>query len=89
MATAEVSLKPVNDLDVQTKGTMKALVYHGPGKLRGRTSRALPSSIRVMPLCGLPPRRFVAPIFTSSKVIFRRLPMDAFWAMRALGSSSR
>lgn len=33
MATAEVSLKPVNDHDVQTKGTMKALVYHGHGKI--------------------------------------------------------
>ena len=33
MATAEVSLKPVNDLDVQTKGTMKALVYHGHGQI--------------------------------------------------------
>ena len=33
MATAEVSLKPVNDHDVQPKGTMKALVYHGHGKI--------------------------------------------------------
>jgi alcohol dehydrogenase len=33
LATAEVSLNPVNDLDVQTKGTMKALVYHGHGKI--------------------------------------------------------
>jgi alcohol dehydrogenase len=33
MATAEVSMNPVNDLDVQTKGTMKALVYHGHGKI--------------------------------------------------------
>ena len=33
MATAEVSLKPVTDHDVQTKGTMKALVYHGRGKI--------------------------------------------------------
>jgi hypothetical protein len=33
MATAEVSLNPVNDLDEQTKGTMKAQVYHGHGKV--------------------------------------------------------
>ena len=33
MATAEMSLNPVNDLDAQAKGTMKALVYHGHGKI--------------------------------------------------------
>ena len=33
MTTAEVALKPVNDSDVHAKGTMKALVYHGHGKI--------------------------------------------------------
>jgi hypothetical protein len=32
MATAEVSLNPVNDLDVQTKLTMKALAFRRTGR---------------------------------------------------------
>jgi len=60
MATAEVSLNPVNDLDEQTKGTMKAQVVSRSWQgCMGGEAAPPPSSIRPMPLCGLPPRRLV------------------------------
>ena len=31
MATIELELKSTSDVNVRTRSTMKALVYHGPG----------------------------------------------------------
>jgi hypothetical protein len=89
MATAEVSLKPVTDHDVQTKGTMKALVYHGRGKIawedKPRPGIQHPGDAIVR----LTTSTIAEPICTFLKAIFLRLPMDVFWAMRASASSSR
>lgn len=85
MAIAEVSLNPADGLDVQTKGTMKALVYHGHGRIAWQDKPRPTIQRRAMPLCALPPRPFAGPISTFFKEIFRPLPMDAFWAMKALG----
>jgi hypothetical protein len=49
MTTAELELATKSGATPSASATMKALVYHGPGKCAWRTSRALPSRIRAMP----------------------------------------
>ncbi len=66
MTTAELELATSNNGTLETgAATMKALVYHGPGK-RAWENKPRPTiqGIRAMPSYGLPLQRFAEPIFT-------------------------
>ena len=64
MATTEIDLAAKTVAIPHSVRTMKALVYHGPGK-RAWESKPRPAiSIRATPSCELPPRPSAEPTCT-------------------------
>ena len=88
MTTAELD-HPIISAVTLGSSTMKALVYHGRGKIawedKPRPGIQHPGDAIVR----LTTSTIAEPICTFLKAIFLRLPMDVFWAMRASASSSR